>query len=109
MDKLRSGESHYEKKLRKQRTIEKTEQELFIDKMMEDFDKADLDGDGSMDFSEYVRKVWGEMEGDGEEVPISLRQLRREFRKVDLNNDGRISRREFRHMAEKCFLAASKD
>ena len=84
----------------------KNEQQIFVDKMMADFDRADLDGDGSMDFSEYVRKAWGELEQD--EMPLTLRQLRGEFRKCDLNGDGRISRQEFKYLAEKCFLAATR-
>ena len=36
--------------------IEESEQQIFVSQMMKDFDSADLDGNGSMDFSEYIRK-----------------------------------------------------
>jgi hypothetical protein len=38
----------------------------------------------------------------------NLRQMRREFRKLDLNRDGKISREEFVAMAEKCFKENNK-
>ena len=37
-----------------------SEQEKFVREMMEDFDRSDLDGNGSMDFSEYIRQVWSD-------------------------------------------------
>ena len=38
------------------------DKDKFVQEMMLDFDKADLDKDGTITFSEYVRKVWGESE-----------------------------------------------
>ena len=75
----------------------------FVKQMMADFDRADLDGDGTINFSEYVRKVWGEMEMSDHEPP-TLRQLRRQFKQQDLNGDGKISRQEFQILAEKCYF-----
>ena len=79
----------------------------FVRKMMEDFDAADVNKDGKMDFSEFVRKIWEDTTNeDGlptASTPITLRQLRREFRRHDLDGDGTISRREWQQLAEKCF------
>ena len=44
------------KESRNEVLIEKSEQQIFVSQMMKDFDNADLDGNGSMDFSEYIRK-----------------------------------------------------
>ena len=40
--------------------MNESEQEKFVREMMEDFDRSDLDGNGSMDFSEYIRQVWSD-------------------------------------------------
>ena len=79
----------------------------FVQQMMLDFDKADLDKDGTINFSEYVRKVWGESEVT-QEMPPTLRQLRRQFKRQDQNGDGKISRQEFEMMAEKCYFDLKK-
>lgn len=34
------------------------DEEAFIQKMLSVFDAADLDGDGSIDFSEYIKNEW---------------------------------------------------
>lgn len=111
MDEIES-KSHSRKGTKKRHgSMVNRQKEEFIRRMMEDFDKADLNGDGKIDFSEYVRKVWDDTtlkDDDDDEfasttTPITLRQLRREFRKQDLNGDGKISRREFQHLAEKMF------
>ena len=44
------------KESRNEDLIDESEQQVFVNKMMKDFDSADLDGNGSMDFSEYIRK-----------------------------------------------------
>ena len=54
-----------------------SEQEKFVREMMEDFDRFDLDGNGSMDFSEYIRQVWSD---ETQEKSATLQQLRRQFK-----------------------------
>ena len=54
-----------------------SEQEKFVREMMEDFDRSDLDGNGSMDFSEYIRQVWSD---ETQEKSATLQQLRRQFK-----------------------------
>ena len=88
--------------------VHESEQEKFVREMMEDFDRADMDGNGSMDFSEYIRKVWSEEQTTTQEKSKSsstLQQLRRQFKAFDLNQDGKISRQEFQIMAENCYFA----
>ena len=34
------------------------DEEEFIQKMLSVFDEADLDGDGSIDFSEFIKNEW---------------------------------------------------
>ena len=89
--------------LAKEEVIEnESDQEKFVREMMEDFDRADLDGNGSMDFSEYIRQVWSD---ETQEKSATLQQLRRQFKAFDLNQDGKISRQEFQIMAENCYFA----
>ena len=57
--------------------VNESEQEKFVREMMEDFDCADLDGNGSMDFSEYIRQVWSD---ETQEKSANLQQLRRQFK-----------------------------
>ena len=83
------------------------DKDKFVQEMMLDFDKADLDKDGTINFSEYVRKVWGESEVT-QEMPPTLRQLRRQFKRQDQNGDGKISRQEFEMTAEKCYFDLKK-
>ena len=87
--------------------VHESEQEKFVREMMEDFDRADMDGNGNMDFSEYIRKVWSdESQAQGKSSKSStLQQLRRQFKAFDLNQDGKISRQEFQIMAENCYFA----
>ena len=33
-------------------------EEEFVEKMLKVFDAADLDGDGSIDFSEFIKNEW---------------------------------------------------
>ena len=54
-----------------------SEQEKFVREMIEDFDRSDLDGNGSMDFSEYIRQVWSD---ETQEKSATLQQLRRQFK-----------------------------
>ena len=54
-----------------------------------------------------MRKVWGESEVT-QEMPPTLRQLRRQFKRQDQNGDGKISRQEFEMMAEKCYFDLKK-
>jgi len=82
--------------------VNESEQEKFVREMMEDFDRSDLDGNGSMDFSEYIRQVWSD---ETQEKSATLQQLRRQFKAFDLNQDGKISRQEFQIMAENCYFA----
>ena len=63
--------------LAKEVIANESEQEKFVREMMEDFDRADLDGNGSMDFSEYIRQVWSD---ETQEKSASLQQLRRQFK-----------------------------
>ena len=90
--------SEFEKMLEKLKNVEKTE---FVNKQMAEFDKFDLDGNGSIDFSEFVRKNWGSSET--EKSKQTLRQLRRKFKQHDTNNDGKISRDEYQAMLEKYY------
>ena len=67
---------------------------------------ADKNGDGHVDFSEFIRHHLERQGGDGAASGGGggdLRKLRREFRRSDANRDGRISREEFRLMAESSF------
>ena len=57
--------------------VNESEQEKFVREMMEDFDRSDLDGNGSMDFSEYIRQVWSD---ETQEKSATLQQLRRQFK-----------------------------
>ena len=57
--------------------MNESEQEKFVREMMEDFDRSDLDGNGSMDFSEYIRQVWSD---ETQEKSATLQQLRRQFK-----------------------------
>ena len=76
----------------------------FVHQMMQQFDQLDIDGDGNIDFSEYVRNAW---DADPDEAlsssSITLRQLRRQFKSCDLNRDGKISREEFKVLAENTY------
>ena len=80
----------------------KNEKQVFVEEMLRSFDNADKDGDGKLDFLEFLRQQW-EGKSDLSYRDSNLRQMRREFRKVDLNKDGIISRDEFIAMAQKCF------
>lgn len=88
--------------------IEKTDEsellskQKFMQEMMADFDKADLNGDQNIDFSEYIRLIWKDQQ-DSDKL-TTLKQLRRQFKAYDLNKDGRISRQEFQDVAEKVWL-----
>ena len=66
-----------------------------------DFDDADVDSNGSIDFAEFLKHEW---EGRPElnYRNSNLRLIRRQFRKIDTNRDGKISRAEFVAMIEKC-------
>ena len=90
--------SEFEKMLEKLNNVEKTE---FVKQKMAEFDKFDLDGNGSIDFGEFVRKNWGE--SGNEKSKQTLRQLRRKFKQHDTNNDGKISREEYQTMLEKYY------
>jgi len=72
----------------------------FVDAMLKIFDDVDVDGDGSIDFAEFLRHEW---EGRPElnYRNSNLRLVRRQFRKIDTNRDGKISRAEFVAMVEK--------
>jgi Ca2+-binding EF-hand superfamily protein len=48
--------------------------------------------------AEFIRHAWT---GDSSAQATSLKKLRSEFAKLDLDGDGRISRDEFRAMAER--------
>ena len=73
----------------------------FIAAMLKIFDDADIDGNGSIDFAEFLKHEW---EGRPElnYRNSNLRVIRRQFRKIDTNRDGKISRAEFVAMIEKC-------
>jgi len=90
----------------------------FIQKMLSVFDEADLDGDGSIDFSEFIKNEW-QNEDQSQHLSTvtstsratttiaykSLQQLRREFSNRDLNKDGKISREEFKIISQRCYRA----
>ena len=83
--------------------------------MMEDFDRADLDGDGNIDFSEYIKSHTAAPPSGGsptirtsngeanQEDTFDLKALRRDFRRSDADRDGMISRQEFCSVAETSF------
>ena len=53
-----------------------------------------------------MRKIWGDLEDSQDTSALpTLKQLRRQFKHQDLNGDGKISRQEFKSMAEKCYEA----
>jgi len=93
-------------------------EEEFIQKMLSVFDEADLDGDGSIDFSEFIKNEW-QNEDQSQHLSTvtstskattviaykSLQQLRREFSNRDLNKDGKISREEFKIISQRCYRA----
>ena len=66
----------------------------FVEGMMRDFDAADLDGDGNIDFGEFIRSKMTQEDTDGN---FDMKKLRREFRRNDTDRDGMISRLELRH------------
>ncbi len=76
--------------------------EEFVQKMMADFDRADQNGDGGLDFGEYLRKIWSDQ--DQTEAPLTMKRIRKEFKTIDKNRDGKISREEFRELAMKIAL-----
>ena len=90
--------SEFENMLEKLTNVEKTE---FIRQQMAEFDQFDLDGNGSIDFSEFVRKNWGSSETDKSKQ--TLKQLRRKFKQHDTDHDGKISREEYKVMLEKYY------
>ena len=82
--------------------------------MMEDFDRADLDGDGNIDFSEYIKSHTAAppsggsptirtSNGEANQDTFDLKALRRDFRRSDADRDGMISRQEFCSVAETSF------
>ena len=81
-------------------TIENSKNEL-VTKLMADFDKADLNKDGVIDFSEYMRLIWGNAD---QNQSTTLRQIRKQFNSGDKNKDGKISREEFFQMCLKLQL-----
>ena len=88
------------KKLGKSTTPNDSEikKQMIAQKMVE-FDQFDLDGNGSIDFSEFVKKNWSDSSTGGR----SLKHLRREFKKHDSNSDGKISRDEYKAMLDKYY------
>ena len=73
------------------------EKKKLIAEQMVEFDRFDLDGNGSIDFSEFVKKSWNSQSSK------SLKHLRREFKKHDANHDGKISRDEYKAMLDKYY------
>lgn len=92
------------------------EEQDFVEKMLKVFDAADLDGDGSIDFSEFIKNEW-QTDDSSQQLSTatstskctvtnkSLKQLRREFTNRDLNHDGKISRDEFKIISQRCYRA----
>ena len=74
------------------------DKEKLIAEQMDEFDRFDLDGNGSIDFSEFVKKNWSSSHSSK-----SLKILRREFKKTDSNHDGKISRDEYKAMLDKYY------
>ena len=81
--------------------MEVTRRKELVTTMLKIFDDADIDSNGSIDFAEFLKHEW---EGRPElnYRNSNLRLIRRQFRKIDTNRDGKISRAEFVAMIEKC-------
>eukprot|EP00095_Tigriopus_kingsejongensis_P005112 maker-scaffold161_size295871-snap-gene-1.35 protein:Tk05112 transcript:maker-scaffold161_size295871-snap-gene-1.35-mRNA-1 annotation:"polcalcin jun" len=82
----------------------------FINQMMERFDAADSDRDGEITFSEFIRHEWSRNEcldphsrGAKATQATDLKVLRREFHKLDLDGNGKISEEEFRAMVARFY------
>ena len=74
----------------------------FVQKMMLEFDNADENKDGAINFSEYVEKLNGKID-----VAI-LEEFKRQFSYHNENEGGKISRREFQIMAETSYSNLKK-
>ena len=72
-------------------------------KLMLEFDKADLDKDGSINFSEFTLKLLGAefANTDQSSNGMMIQDLKDHFGAQDLNGDGKISRQEFQTMINK--------
>lgn len=71
-----------------------SDRDLYIAKMMDSFDAADLDQDGQLDFGEFVRREW--MENPSNRHKNSMKKMRSEFNRRDVDKNGKISREEFK-------------
>lgn len=98
-------------------TQDSEKEDKFVERMLSIFDAADLDSNGSIDFSEFIKNEW-QNEDSTKHLSAatssknhtsltakSLKQLRKEFNNRDLNHDGKISRDEFKIISQRCYRA----
>ena len=67
-------------------------------KLMLEFDKADLDKDGTINFSEFTLKILGAEIANTDQSNGMIKNLKDHFAAQDLNGDGKISKQEFQTM-----------
>ena len=68
----------------------------FVNRMMVDFDKTDLDEDGTIQACDYAQKIVMRFNDNAPQFRILLMILE--------NYDCRISRNEFQHLVHQCYI-----
>ena len=68
----------------------------FVNRMMVDFDKTDLDEDGTIQACDYAQKIVMRFNDNAPQFRILLMILE--------NYDCRISRKEFQHLVHQCYI-----